>query len=471
MRWTWIIIGVLVAAGIGGLVAAQMLHREPIEAARIVRGEIRQYVDERAVTRLPKVYQITMPYDGRINAIELEPNQRVREGQVVAQVVQKDLDAAVEAAQAAVARLDEEIEKNNNSLLEKLAKLQALEFVKSMELTVEAASNRMTASEARKKVARDNFERIKGLVPGGTKTRDDYDQAELEKVQAEVDHREAVLVWRISQAFAAATNILPQMIDQYVADKQLSAAVLKQQRAEADANLRMARLRKQRGEMKSPVSGIVLERHVSNERNVAAGTVLLEIGDLSRLEVEAEVLSTDVSAIDSVEPGGSAGSNPTAPTADEVEIYGPAVGRPEPTGKPNAVVKRVDRAGFTKVSSRGVEQQRVRVVIEFKRGVLAELLQRHKLGLGYRVRARIYSDRRAAALIAPRTAIFRTDTDQWGVFVIKDGRTAKRRVKVGMMNDSQVEITEGLKEGDLVVRSPEGNLNGGARVDAVLREE
>ena len=44
----------------------------------------------------------------------------------------------------------------------------------------------------------------------------------------------------------------------------------------------------------SPVDGVVLGKRVTNERVLAAGEVLLEIGEPDRLEIAAEILSQDV---------------------------------------------------------------------------------------------------------------------------------------------------------------------------------
>ena len=67
------------------------------------------------------------------------------------------------------------------------------------------------------------------------------------------------------------------------------------------------------------------------------------------LEVEADVLSLDVVA---------------AEVGDRAEIYGPAIG--QPPARPSSA--RIFPAGFTKVSSLGVEQQRVKVILRFAAG-------------------------------------------------------------------------------------------------------
>jgi multidrug efflux pump subunit AcrA (membrane-fusion protein) len=50
------------------------------------------------------------------------------------------------------------------------------------------------------------------------------------------------------------------------------------------------------------------------------------------------------------------------------------------------------------------------------------------------------------------------------VFVVADGRVAERIVRSGVRFDGQVEIVEGLREGDLVATSNLGNLQQGREV-------
>ena len=75
--------------------------------------------------------------------------------------------------------------------------------------------------------------------------------------------------------------------------KGLRGPVLAQERAEAQARLDQVRIRQQRSTMTSPIDGTVLRREVPDERYLAAGAVLLELGRLDDLEVEAEILTQD----------------------------------------------------------------------------------------------------------------------------------------------------------------------------------
>ncbi len=200
--------------------------------------------------------------------------------------------------------------------------------------------------------------------------------------------------------------------------------------------------------MKSPVDGVVLERAVSNEQHLAAGAALLRIGELDRLEVAVNVLSEDVVQIR---------------RGDTVEIYGAAIGAGVGHGVAG-IVERIYPSGFMKISSLGVEQQRVTVIVRFAGGALDQLRSEQELGADYRVRVRIFTDKRADTLLVPRSAIFRGGENGWEVFVIRNNRAAKQAVDVGLMNDDSVEITSGLSEGDAVILAPESNLEAGSRV-------
>ncbi len=210
-------------------------------------------------------------------------------------------------------------------------------------------------------------------------------------------------------------------------------------------------MNQKRGTMTSPVGGVVLHRFVRDEGHLAAGTKLLEIGSLDRMEVEADVLSVDVV---NVKP------------KDPVEIYGPAIGSPSARG----IVDRVYPAGFTKVSSLGVEQQRVKVVVRFDPKDLARLLAERNLGVGYRVRVRVQTAAKPDALVVPRSALFRGPDGGWQLYALRGGRARLQDVTLGILNDELAEVTQGLPEGDLVVPSPESNLRDGQRVSAVVRK-
>ncbi|OHB70798.1 MAG: hypothetical protein A2V70_13605 [Planctomycetes bacterium RBG_13_63_9] len=265
-------------------------------------------------------------------------------------------------------------------------------------------------------------------------------------VEAGVDFEQDRLVEAAMSAMQAATKLMPTMVRQYIDRKRLTEDVLVKQKIEAEARLEEVEQNQERGKIKSPVDGIVLKRLISNERFLPAGQTLLEIGRLEDLEIEADVLSLDVVS---------------AQVGDPVEIYGPAIGKTAARG----TVDRVFPAGFTKISSLGVEQQRVKVIIRIDPEDHRRLVEQGHLGVGYRVRVRIFTDESPNALTVPRSALFRDGDGNWRVYAIRNGRATIQAVEVGLINDELVEIRSGLSEGEQVVLAPESNLTDGARVE------
>ncbi len=445
-----IILGLLIVGGIVHSMSAGL----PVEAAAAEIGPIRQFVDERGMTRLPKTYLITMPNAGRIEAIPLHEDAPVTKGQVVARIVPRDLELAVEEATAAVKRLEASIIETGDTTVEDVAKEQTEHFDESMAETVKAAENRMEAGKAKDDYAEQDYQRIYALAKRGTVTQDALEQARVRRVQAKVDYRQDQLVWNATKAMKAATYLMPKMVDLYIKRKTtLTKDVLDKQKYEAEVQLDRVLQDQDRGTMCSPVDGVVLKRSVSNERYLGAGETLLEIGRMEDLEVEADILSLDVG--DTKE-------------GDPVEIYGPAIGKTPARG----TVYRIYPAGFTKVSSLGVEQQRVKIIIHFDPDDLRRLREEQDLGVGYRVRVKITTAEKPDALVIPRSALFRGPRGQRQVYVVRRGRAIIEDVEVGLENDKEAEITsENLKPGDQVVLAPESKLTDGARVTVKQRKQ
>ena len=75
--------------------------------------------------------------------------------------------------------------------------------------------------------------------------------------------------------------------------------------------------------------------------------------------------------------------------------------------------------------------------------------------------------RNFSPLLIARSALFRAADNKWQVFVVRDGLATLQSVKVGLMNDEQVEITEGILEGEPVILAPESSLTDDTRVKIV----
>lgn len=209
--------------------------------------------------------------------------------------------------------------------------------------------------------------------------------------------------------------------------------------------------------VRAPVAGQVLRVMQTSAGTVALGTPLLEIGDTGGMEIVAELLTGDALQ---AKPG----------TSVRIERWG---GAAPLAGK----VRRVEPAGFTKISALGVEEQRVNVLID----ITSPPEQWRALGDGYRVGVRIVALARDDVLRVPVSAVFpsvlpRTqasgdDARTMAVFVVEAaqgeaGRARLRSVEVGGRNGEEAWIVSGLRAGERVIVYPGDAVEDGARVQA-----
>ena len=64
----------------------------------------------------------------------------------------------------------------------------------------------------------------------------------------------------------------------------------------------------------------------------------------------------------------------------------------------------------------------MKVIVRFAGDDLRRLLNDRRLGVGYRVRVRIFTADKSQALLIPRSALFRAADGTWQVFAVRGGR-------------------------------------------------
>jgi HlyD family secretion protein len=390
MRWLKrhlrLMLGLLIVAGI--VVVALWPQSMEVDVVAVGRGAMQVTIDEEGETRVRDRFVVSAPVSGRLQRVELEPGDTVVRGRTtLARLTpatsplldprtRAELSAAVDAARAAVGQ-------------------------------AQAERDRAAAALER---ARTTARRQEALAEAGAIARDT-----LEAAQTAV--RTGEEAWR--------------------------AAEFTVQRAEYELQLARARLQAPAASggvvpVISPVDGVVLKRLRESESIVPAGEPLLEIGDPARIEVVADLLSTDAVR---VRPG--------------AQVLIDQWGGPHPL---MGTVRRVEPSGFMKVSALGVEEQRVNVLVD-----VPELPDDARLGDGYRVEIRVVTWRADDVVKVPVGTLFRRG-DEWTVFVVEGGVARRRMVQVGQRSDTEAEILGGLTTGEVIVLHPPDTLEDGTRV-------
>jgi len=190
--------------------------------------------------------------------------------------------------------------------------------------------------------------------------------------------------------------------------------------------------------VRSPVEARVLKVVHQSEGTVRAGDPLIEVGNPETLEVEAEVLSTSAVKL-------SKGAKVILDRWGGNSLQG--------------AVRVVEPAGYTRVSALGVEEQRVRVIVDFTSPRDAW----RRLGDGYRVEASFVVWEGSDVLQVPASALFRHNNG-WAVFVAEAGRARLRPIQVGQRSGLQAQVLDGLKAGDKVIVHPDDKVTDGVRI-------
>jgi HlyD family secretion protein len=354
-----------------------------VDIGHVETGSMQVTVDEQGETRSHDRFVVTAPVAGRLTRIELHDGDKVQENQVVAQIAPLPLSVRERSEQSA-----------------RIAAAQSQQR-EAEEVVRHAVEDLAQAKRESKRVDR--------LVKDGFMSGQAAEQAH----NAEITIANEVEAARFRAKSAAAEVRLAKsgLIDVQGGEGTLF-------------------------KVRSPVAGRILRIQDPSERVVAAGTPLLTVGDLSKLEVVIELLSTEATQ---VKPG--------------MTVILDGWGGNQPL---KAKVQRVEPYAYTKVSALGIEEKRTNVVADFVDAPQA-------LGDGYRVNAHIVVWAADQVTKVPASALFRC-AETWCTFVVENGKAKRRAVKIGQRNAREAEVLEGLVPGETVIRHPANQVEEGARV-------
>lgn len=355
----------------------------PVEVGKVTVGPMQVTVDEQGETQCKDRFVITSPVSGNLARITLRDGDPVTKGEVLALIAPVPLSVQErEGQQARIAAAEGEL-------------ASATELVHRAQADL-AQARRDSARTA--KMVKDGFVSPQAAELAQTKETSLADELDAARYRAK----------------AAAAQV------------RLAKSGLLAERATRGTLFKV----------RSPVAGRILRITDRSERVVQAGSVLLALGDISKLEVKIDLLSAEAVK---VRPG--------------MPVILKNWGGSEPL---HARVRMVEPYAYTKVSALGVEEQRTNVI--------ADLVDPPaSLGDGYRVDAHIVIWQKDKVLTVPASALFRC-ADKWCVFTVEKKRAKQRVVKIGQRNDEVAEVLGGLKAGEVVIRHPANEVADGVRV-------
>jgi HlyD family secretion protein len=343
-------------------------------------------VDDQGETRSHDRFMLTAPVAGRLMRIELHDGDAVVENQLLAQIAPLPLSA-----------------REHDEISARVASAEALQ---------REAEQRVRHADEDLGQARRELDRQQKLVKDGFIAPQAAEQASNMVITASIEADAAR-----SRARAAA------------ADVKVARSGLVAGRSDGPGAGRLVQVR-------APVAGRILRIPDPSERVVTAGSPLLTLGKLERLEIVVELLSSEAVKVRAGMPV-------------LVEGWGGDKAL-------RARVRLVEPFAVTKVSALGIEEKRTNVIADF-------VDPPGLLGDGYRITARIVTWQVDRALKAPSSALFSCKEGSC-VFAIEDGHARRRSIGVGHRNPLEAEVLKGLDAGQLVIRYPGNQVQEGMRV-------
>ena len=383
----WVVVALALA-----VLLAWAFRPQPVlvDIGEVTRGPLVVSVRDEGHTRVRDIYVVSTPVAGRLMRIGNRAGEQVQAGEVL---------AVIEPGPAPL------VDERSRSELEA--------GVRAMQAALALAQAELERAEAQLAQARLDAERTERLFAAPVASQAALDRARLEMRTAE-----------------AAVHNARAGVGVRDADLEAARARLAEPSLGASGGRTVT--------IRAPAAGRVLRVLVESERVVAQGAPILEIGDPDRLEVVAELLSSDAARI-------SAG----APAV--IDAWGgPSIA---------ARVRQVEPFGFLDVSALGVEEQRVNVILEPVDPPPAWSAAGH----GYRVEVAVTVWRSGSVVRTPVAALFRHE-GRWAVFTVEQGRARLVEVEIGQSNGEMAEVVSGLRPGDRVVLHPGQFVSDGDRL-------
>ena len=370
-----------------------------VDTVIVSRGPLQVVIEEEGKTRVKDRFEISSPVAGTLCRLDWDVGDSVQAGQNLC-----------------------EIAPLKSVLLDPRSKADADDRVAAAEAKLRMAKANVMAKAASADFAQSEYQRVKQVYEKKLISRSLLERAEAEK-----------------------RRIYANLESSRYAEETARYSLEEARNALSHFATENGELTGERVVIHSPVDGQVLAVYKESEGTVAAGQVLMKIGNTKSLEVMVEVLSADAVRI---QPG----------IEVELDRWG---GKKPLTGQ----VHLIEPVGFTKISALGVEEQRVRVIVDITSP--AELWAR--LGDGYRIDTKFILWEGENILQIPENALFRHDAG-WAVFVANKNNIAElRKVTPGKRSGLRAQILHGLNEGEVIITHPDERIKNNRQISSNIQ--
>lgn len=403
-----ILIAIIAVVIVGGIVAAIASRDSAIEVSveEVIRGNISSYVEEIGEVKAKEHVNIYSPTSGRVVDLMVDIGDIVKEGDVLVRLDGDDIGRMIEEIDAqrlsVLAQYNEAKKPVDNEVIEKLN----IE-IRNIEQRIQAAEKELNDKEV--------------LLEAGAVSRDEYDLA-LRNLDFEKGNLEKARLDLDQYQKPVSSNILAQYEAQL---KQLD--IQKQGLMDSSKDFTIS----------SSIDGTILFKNLDEGSYLQPGMHILEIGNTDEMYIEADILVGDIVKFEE---------------GSEVVISSDDLALANIKGQ----VEKIHPRAFSKISDLGIEQKRIKVEIGIDEIGVA-------IKPGYELDVKIITDKSENTLIVPEKAVFDMAGKDY-VFKVVNEKALLTEVETGIESQKQIEILKGLGEGEVVILSPDNDIEDGIKV-------
>ena len=286
----WIILGIATLLFLVWLLWVRQDDQQKVnwELTPIERGTLEMLVSASGTLSATNTVEVGTQVSGVIEDIYVDFNEQVAKGQVIAKLDIRNLEAALNQAEAAVAQARVQLGQKKRAY--ELA--QQYNAGALADLSVLEAEASLQQVQAQLDQAKRNYLRYQTLYEQGVVAKVEYETrlTEYEQLKANVQSRSALL----KRAKANVGNVDVQRSKE---DFDIAAANL----ASITAARNQAKIKLDFAYIRAPIEGIVISRNIEVGQTVAASfqtPVLFTIAhDLTKMEIEASIDEADIGFI------------------------------------------------------------------------------------------------------------------------------------------------------------------------------
>jgi len=382
----------IAVASAGAYYLTQNSGGEDYDTALVERGSIEKYIEETGEIASKNIRSYYGSGANEVEEVYVEIGDVVSEGDLILQY-DNTVDLEIE-------KINKQIEALEATYNEAVSGAD-FEKINTAKLEIENIKNKLEYSEK-------NLETVEKLYKNNAATEKEFKDAQ-----------EAVE--QLENQLAIAQNQYKLLI------KGVSENVRNRYEAEIEGlsiSLKILEKNRDKYSIYSDFNGIITELDTFKGDMPLAGKKILEVQELNNLRAYGNFIVEDAVKIEE---------------NMKVEVYSEDI----ELSIENLTIEKIHPKAVSKLSELGIEQKRVTIEIN--------LPKEHKnLIIGSKVTLKIRIDSRDDVLIIPEEAVYEKNKKTY-VEIIDSGERKEVEVKIGLENNDNIEVIEGLKEGQEVI--------------------